>query len=96
MKSAITLNDKAVVSSKGQVVIPKAVREKLGIHAGHELLFSVQDDGTISVRPMARSIDMFFARCKREGEASMSIEEIDAAIMQAVIENDINSQDNNK
>lgn len=93
MKSAITLNDKAVVSSKGQVVIPKSVREKLGIHAGHELLFSVKDDGTISVTPMARSIDMFFGRCKRDGEPTMSIEEMDAAIMQAVIENDINSQD---
>jgi AbrB family looped-hinge helix DNA binding protein len=92
MKSAITLNGKAVVSSKGQVVIPKEVRERLGIHAGHELLFTVKEDGTMEVKPMSRSIDMFFGRCERAGEAAMSTEEIDAAITQAVIENDLNSK----
>lgn len=89
MKNAITMNNKAIVSSKGQVVIPKAVREKLGIHAGNELLFKTRSDGVIEIRQIERSIDMFFGRCKRAHEPPMSIEDMDKAIMEAVIESDI-------
>lgn len=87
MKSAITTNNKAIVSSKGQVVIPKALREKLGIHAGNELLFNARPDGIIEIKPVARSIEMFFGRCKRNNEVPMSIEEMDEAISQAVSQN---------
>lgn len=89
MKSAITMNNKAVVSTKGQVVIPRAVREKLGIHAGNELLFKVRSDGIIEIKLVVRSIDMFFGRCKRDNESPMSIGEIDEAISQAVSENNV-------
>lgn len=87
MKSAITANNKAIVSSKGQVVIPKMLRKKLGIHAGNELLFKVRHDGVIEIKLAGRSLDAFFGRCKRN-EAPMSIEDMDKAIMQAVDEDD--------
>jgi AbrB family looped-hinge helix DNA binding protein len=88
MKSAITMNSKAIVSSKGQVVIPRKLREKVGIYTGNELLFKARPDGVIEIRRLTRSIDMFFGRCKRKNESSLSIKDIDAAIMQAIIEND--------
>jgi AbrB family looped-hinge helix DNA binding protein len=78
------MRQKAIVSSKGQVVIPRSVREKLGIHAGNELIFKIRLDGVLEIKPQARSIDMFFGRCKRKNEKTMSIEDMDAAIMQAV------------
>ncbi len=84
MKSAIAMNSKAIVSSKGQVVIPRILREKLGIHAGNELLFSARKDGILEVKPVERSIEMFFGRCKQVAEPPMSIEDMDAAIMAAV------------
>lgn len=88
MKSAITTNNKAIVSSKGQVVIPKMLRKKLGIHAGNELLFKARADGIIEIKPVKRTIKMFFGRCKKNNEAAMSIEEMDEAISQAVSESD--------
>lgn len=90
MKSASTLNGKAIVSSKGQIVIPKMLRIKLGIHAGNELLFKARSDGVIELRQVERSIDMFFGRCKQENQTALK--DIDEAIMQAVIENDKNSK----
>lgn len=93
MKIAVSVNSKAIVSSKGQVVIPRVLREKLGIHAGNELLFKARPDGVIEIRQLERSIEMFFGRCKRSHESPMSIEEIDAAIGQAVIENDDKNSD---
>lgn len=40
----------ATVTSKGQVTIPKEIRDRLGIDPGQELEFSVEDDA-ITVRP---------------------------------------------
>lgn len=86
MKPALLLSDKAVVSSKGQVVIPHAVRLLLGIHAGNELLFTVRKNGVIEVVPVKRSIEMLFGCCKRSREKTMSVREMDDAIMKAVTE----------
>lgn len=86
MKSAVLLSDKAVISSKGQVVIPRALRVKLGIHAGNELLFTVRADGVIEMIPVRRSIEVLFGCCKRGHEKPMSIQDMDDAIMKAVSE----------
>jgi len=92
MKTAISTNNKAVVSSKGQIVIPRALREELGIHAGHELVFVVRhhnlNEKIIEITPLNRSIDMFFGRCKKNNEEAMSIQDMDDAIMKAVSENE--------
>ena len=88
MKSAMTLNNKAILSSKGQVVIPKALREQFGMHAGNELIFEPRPDGVIELRTVKRNIEMFFGRCKETPGASMTIQEMDDAIMQAVSDED--------
>ncbi len=41
----------ATVTSKGQVTVPKRIRDALEIEAGTELEFVLEDDGTIQVRP---------------------------------------------
>lgn len=92
MRSVNATNNKAIVSSKGQIVIPKTLRVKLGIHAGNELLFKVRADGVIEIRQVARSIEMFFGRCKRKNVRPLSLDDIDQAIMQAVSENDSDTQ----
>lgn len=86
MKTAIAVNHKAIVSSRGQVVIPAAIRKKSGIHIGNELLFVVRADSVIEIKQMKRSIKMFFGRCKKKHESPMSIKDMDKAIMQAVSE----------
>ena len=45
---------KAKLTSKGQVTIPKAVRERLGLVTGDQLRFHVQDDGTLALMPPRR------------------------------------------
>ncbi|CAN5377416.1 hypothetical protein BH10PSE19_BH10PSE19_08660 [soil metagenome] len=87
MKSALSMNSKAILSSKGQVVIPKVLREKLGMHTGNELIFRARAGGVIEIRPLTRSIDMFFGRCKKAKTKILSIEDMDAAIASAVLEN---------
>ena len=42
----------AKVTSKGQITIPKVLRDRLGIRTGDYLRFIVEDDGTVRVEPL--------------------------------------------
>lgn len=46
---------KAVVSEKGQVTIPKQLRDRLGIEVGQELDFSDEDGRLVARKVRARS-----------------------------------------
>lgn len=41
----------ATLTSKGQVTIPKEVRDKLGLDTGDRLAFRVRDDGVVELAP---------------------------------------------
>lgn len=41
----------ATITAKGQVTIPKAIRERLGLSEGDKLEFSIDDAGRIVARP---------------------------------------------
>lgn len=43
------------LTSKGQVTIPKAIRERLGLTAGDKLRFQFQKDGKVVVEPQRQS-----------------------------------------
>jgi len=41
----------ATVTSKGQITIPKVVRDELGLREGDRVAFRVLDDGKVIVEP---------------------------------------------
>lgn len=41
----------STITAKGQVTIPKAIRERLGLNEGDKLEFSINDAGWIVARP---------------------------------------------
>jgi antitoxin PrlF len=45
----------ATITSKGQITLPKAVRTKLGLEAGHRVEF-VETDAGFLVKPATRDI----------------------------------------
>jgi AbrB family looped-hinge helix DNA binding protein len=45
----------ATITSKGQVTLPKAVRTKLGLEAGHRVEF-IETDAGFLVKPATRDI----------------------------------------
>lgn len=47
----MTLTADATITSKGQVTIPKEIRDRLDLAEGTELEFSVEPDGSLRVRP---------------------------------------------
>ncbi len=71
----------ATLTSKGQITIPRAVRDQLHLHAGDKIDFTVIDDGEVLLRPVTREVDEVFG-CLNEAAAGKmaSVAEMDAAI----------------
>jgi antitoxin PrlF len=46
----------ATITSKGQVTLPKSVRDRLKLHIGDKLDFIVQNNGHLEVIPVKSSI----------------------------------------
>jgi AbrB family looped-hinge helix DNA binding protein len=73
----------ATVTDKGQVTVPKEIRDRTGIAPGSRLDFEVQDDGTLRVRVLNRGAANLFGLVQRAGSKPRSIEEMDAGIAAA-------------
>lgn len=74
------------LSTKGQVVLPKDVRESLGLSSGAELEVEVRD-GLVILRPIRRtSVDDLLGMLPWSGEPK-SLEDMEDAIAQGAREN---------
>ena len=74
----------ATVTDKGQVTVPKEIRDRIGIAPGSRLDFEVQSDGTLRVRVLVRGADNLFGLLHRPGSEARSIEAMDQGIAGAV------------
>jgi antitoxin PrlF len=74
----------ATVTSKGQVTLPKAIRDQLGLREGVRLDLQVVD-GTLQARPVAgSSLDKVIGILQRPGMTALSPHDMDRAIAHAV------------
>jgi antitoxin PrlF len=71
----------ATVTSKGQVTIPKAVRDLMHIGAGDQIDFVVTDRGDILVRGVNLDIRALRGLLRRPRRINVSVEEMDAAVL---------------
>lgn len=71
---------KSVVTSKGQVTIPKEIRLQSQIHEGTQLDFQIQDDGNILIIPLQRHISHLKGIIKSKRKRSISLAEMEKAI----------------
>jgi len=69
----------ATITSKGQVTIPKAVREALHLAAGDRLEFMVEADGSIRAIPVTGSVTDLKGLLPPP-KHTLSLEEMDTAI----------------
>jgi antitoxin PrlF len=70
----------ATLTSKWQMVIPKPIREHLGVHPGDQVEFVIRDNGEVVVCPAvldARQLKGIFAQ---NGRKPVSIEQMNRAI----------------
>jgi AbrB family looped-hinge helix DNA binding protein len=64
------------VTTKGQVTIPKAVRDYLGLKPGSAVAFEMADDGRIVLKPQGRRPKSIFARLRGSAKGGMTTDEL--------------------
>jgi antitoxin PrlF len=70
----------ATLTSKGQITLPKEIRDKLGLDAGSTLDFELLPDNTITVRAVKPNALRLRGLLKSPHAAPLSVEEMDAGI----------------
>ena len=70
----------ATITSKGQVTLPKIIRDELHLKSGDRLEFIVLEKGDVLLRPVKRSVDEVFGRFHQADGKVVTTDEMDAAI----------------
>lgn len=78
----------ATLTSKGQLTLPKAIRDEMKLEAGSKLDFSVQKDGTLTARPIDGSVSALFGILRRPGMKALTVEEMNEARDAHLVEDD--------
>lgn len=68
------MSEPTTMSIKGQVTIPRDVRERLGLKAGDEIAWSLLSDGTVVVRPKTRRLVDLVGILTRPGQPGVSVD----------------------
>lgn len=79
---------KTVMSAKGQVVIPKLVRESMGLHYGSEMIIHVRADSVLEFKPVKKSLSAFFGMGAKKHFRGAPVD-VDEAIAEAVSDNNL-------
>jgi antitoxin PrlF len=74
----------ATVTSKGQITIPKDVREHLGLEAGDRVVFVVQSDRDVLLKPAKTDIRELHGMLYRKGRRPRSLAEMDEGIARSL------------
>ena len=75
----------ATVTSKGQITLPKAIRDLLRLDAGDRVDFVVQDDGTVVLRPATVDVRELKGLLHRKGIKPLSVEAMNAVIRRRAV-----------
>jgi len=70
----------ATVTSKGQITLPKAIRDLLRLGVGDRVDFVVQDDATVVLRPATTDVRELKGLLHRKGIKPLSVEAMNAII----------------
>ena len=72
------------VTSKGQITVPKAVREALAVYAGDRIRFVIHENSTITVE--ADTVDLASLRESiSSGGRHVTVEQMDEAIRRGAV-----------
>ncbi len=74
----MAMTEEATITSKGQVTIPKSIRDRFGLDAGTEVEFVVEADGSIVVRPKKPAMERL-----QDVQRTLSKHDVDLEAMRA-------------
>ena len=70
----------STLTSKGQMVIPKTIRDRLKLEPGDRLDFIIQEDGDVLIRPVSEDVQTLKGLLRRPGRPAVSVEKMNQVI----------------
>ena len=70
----------ATLTTKGQITIPKVVRDSLHLHSGDRVAFVIHGDSEATLKPITKSVDEVFGRLHSPSQPRRTVEEMKAAV----------------
>ncbi len=70
----------ATLTTKGQVTIPKKIRESLKLHTGDKIEIIVTEKREAIIRPISKKVDDVFCKLHNPGRKAVTLEAIDDAV----------------
>ncbi|MEE4252530.1 MAG: AbrB/MazE/SpoVT family DNA-binding domain-containing protein [Desulfuromusa sp.] len=70
----------ATLTTKGQVTIPKKIRESLKLHTGDKIEIVVTANREAIIRPVSKKVDDIFCKLHNPDRKAVSLEAIDDAM----------------
>jgi antitoxin PrlF len=71
-----TMADATTLTSKGQVTVPREVRDRLGLKAGDKLTFTLLSDGTVIMRAKTKRLADLAGMLTRPDQPKVSVEDM--------------------
>jgi AbrB family looped-hinge helix DNA binding protein len=72
----------ATLTTKGQIVIPKPIRDRLQLHPGDSVDFLLQDDGEVLLRPAVEDVASLKGCLRSRRRTPVAVEAMHQAIRQ--------------
>lgn len=64
------------LTSKGQVTVPREIRDRLGLASGDRLTFTLLSDGTVVMRAKTRRLLDLAGSLTRPGQPKVTVEQM--------------------
>lgn len=74
----------ATITSKGQITLPKRVRDSLRLHTGDRIEFLVRGQTEAVLKPVTKTVDEVFGRLSGRAGVTRTVEEMNEAIARRI------------
>ena len=78
----------STLTSKGQITVPKKIRDHLSLETGDKVDFVITEVGTVEVRVVERPLEDLYGFLHRPGALAVGLEEMETAIRVGRVEDD--------
>ena len=70
------MSDPTTLTTKGQVTVPREIRDRLGLAPGDKMAFTMLSDGTVVMRPKTRRLADLAGSLTRPGQPKVAVEDM--------------------
>ena len=70
----------ATLTTKGQITIPKAVRNSLHLHSGDQVAFVIHGDSEATLKPVTKSVDKVYGKLHSPSQPRRTVDEMKEAV----------------